>query len=83
LLLHLFALQTGLRAGSVVGFFNNIEIFNQHIDGAKELIEKVPKKLGTIETANFTDILNWKFTDTQLLGYTPNDQMKFEVNISS
>ncbi len=83
LLLHLFSLQTGLQAGSVVGFFNNVEIFNQHIDGAKELIKKTAKKLGTLETKEFNSILNWKFSDTQLLGYEPNESMKFEVNISS
>lgn len=83
LLLHLFALQTGLQAGSVVGFFNNVEIFNQHIDGAKKLIKKTPKKLGELETKQFNNILDWKFSDSQLLEYEPNESMKFEVNISS
>ncbi len=83
LLLHLFSLQTGLWAGSVVGFFNNVEIFNQHIDGAKELIKKTSKKLGKLKTKKFDDLLNWKFSDTQLLEYEPNELMKFEVNISS
>jgi thymidylate synthase len=83
LLLHLFSLQTGLEAGNVVGFFNNIEIFNQHIEGAKEMVNRTPTKLGTIDTKNFKDILNWKFTDTELRNYEPNTSMKFEVNISS
>jgi len=83
LLLHLFCLQTGLKEGSVVGFFNNIEIFSQHIEGAKELVKRESKKLGELKTENFKDIFDWKFTDTQLVGYEPNDRMKFEVNISS
>ena len=83
LLLHLFALQTGLEAGSVAGFFNNIEIFNQHIEAAKEIMKRTPARLGTIDTKNFKDVLDWKFTDTELLNYEPNSPMKFEVNISS
>jgi len=83
LLLHLFSLQTSLQAGSVVGFFNNVEIFNQNIEGAKEIINRKPTSLGILNTKNFKDILNWKFTDTELLKYEPNNPMKFEVNISS
>ncbi|OHB15508.1 MAG: thymidylate synthase [Candidatus Zambryskibacteria bacterium RIFOXYC1_FULL_39_10] len=83
LLLHLFCLQTGLKEGSVVGFFNNIEIFNQNIDGAKELIKREPKKLGSLETKNFKSIFDWKFQDTALFGYEPNEALKFEVNVSS
>ena len=83
LLLHLFCLQTGLKEGSVVGFFNNVEIFNQHIEGAKEIIKNEPKKLGNLETKNFKDVFEWSSGDTQLLGYGPNPAMKFEVNISS
>jgi thymidylate synthase len=83
LLLHLFCLQTGLKEGSVVGFFNNVEIFSQHIDGAKELIKRKPRGLGILKTNNFENILNWKFQDTDLLEYIPNESLKFEVNISS
>ena len=83
LLLHLFCLQTGMKEGSVVGFFNNVEIFNQHIDGAKELIKREPKKLGILKTDSFKNIFEWEFTDTQLVGYEPNERMKFEVNVSS
>jgi len=83
LFLHLFCLQTDLEIGSIVGFFNNVEIFNQHIDGAKKIIERLPTKLGVLDTKNFSDILSWKFTDTQLLNYNPNSPMKFEVNVSS
>jgi thymidylate synthase len=83
LLLHLFSLQTGLQAGSIVGFFNNVEIFNQHIEGAKELVKRIPNKLGNLKTSDFRDILSWKHSNTQLTDYAPNESMKFEVNVSS
>jgi len=83
LLLHLFSLQTGLQSGNVVGFFNNVEIFNQHIEGAKEIVRRSPKSLGTVETNSFTNILDWKFTNTRLTNYMPNEAKRFEVNISS
>jgi len=83
LLLHLFCLQTGLKEGTIVGFFNNVEIFDKHIEGAKEIIKRKPKNLGTVKTKNFKDIFNWNFKDSILLGYEPNESLKFEVNISS
>lgn len=83
LLLHLFSLQTGLQAGSVAGFFSNIEIFKQHIEGAKKLILRIPQKLGQIKTENFKNILEWKCLDTNIFEYEPNSSVKFEVNISS
>ncbi len=83
LLLHLFCLQTGLREGSVVGFFNNVEIFSQHIEGAKVVAKRDANKLGVLETINFKNVFDWKIADTKLLNYKPNEGLKFEVNISS
>ena len=72
-----------LFVGIAATLLNNVEIFNQHIDSAKKIIERLPTKLGVLDTKNFSDILSWKFTDTQLLNYNPNSPMKFEVNVSS
>ncbi|MCX6719287.1 MAG: thymidylate synthase [Candidatus Taylorbacteria bacterium] len=83
LLLHLYAKQSGLNAGSVVGFFNNLEIFNKHKEGAVELARRTATSLPRIETSSFGDILEWKHNDSKLIGYQPNESMKFEVNISS
>lgn len=83
LLLHLFSLLTGLDAGSVVGFFNNVEIFDQHIEGAKEVGQRQPAKLGSVKTEKFKNIFEWKCVDTQIEGYEPNTGVKFDVNISS
>lgn len=83
LLLHLFSLQTGLEAGSVVGFFNNVEIFDQHIEGAKKISQRQPTKLGSVKTEKFKNIFEWKCADTEIEGYEPSTGMKFDVNISS
>ncbi len=83
LLLHLFALEARLKPGSIVGFFNNIEIFDQHIANAKKLIRRTPKRLARMETRDFKTILKWKHDDSRLAGYKPNDQLKFEVHFSS
>ncbi len=83
LLLHLLCLQTGLQEGSVVGFFNNIEIFDQHIEGARKIIERSGKQYGKVETKSFKDIFLWNSSDSSILGYDPNENLKFEVNISS
>lgn len=83
LLLHLFSLETKLKAGSVVGFFNNVEIFEQHIENAKVIAKREPTKLGNIETKAFKSVLDWKYTDSKIVDYNPNESLKFDVNISS
>lgn len=83
LLLHLLSLQVNLKAGSIVGFFNNLEIYDQHIDRAREIAKRIPSTLGGVETENFAGLLNWKCNDTRIFNYEPNGAMKFEVNISN
>lgn len=83
LLLHLLAKETGLKEGKLVGFLADVHIFENHIDGAKEQLERDPNKypLSKIETENFTSIFDWKNEDTKLLNYESYDRIKFDIAI--
>ncbi len=80
LLLHLFCLQTKLKEGSVVGFFNNVEIFEQHINSAKEIVDRQSNILPIIKTEKFERLDDWTYTDTSLENYNACPAMKLEVN---
>ncbi len=81
LLLHLFSLEAQLKPGSVVGFFNNVEIFEQHTDTARELINRESKHLPSLKTDKFTSINDWVYTDTVVENYDPNPGIAIKVNI--
>lgn len=83
LLLHLFALEAKLEPGDVVGFFNNVEIFDKHHSAARAIAKRKARNLGKLKIRNFKGIFKWKHSDTQLIGYKSNKPMKLEVNISS
>lgn len=81
LLLHLFCLETGYKTGKVIGMFGQVELYENHIDGAKELLKRDEKKYPDIETKNFKSIFDWKFEDTEFKDYQYGEKVKFEINI--
>ncbi|MBU0628214.1 MAG: thymidylate synthase [Nanoarchaeota archaeon] len=81
LLLHLLAKETGFKEGKLVGFLGDTHIYSNHVDGLKEQFSRVPKKLPTVKTNNFTSIFNWKYTDSEIIGYEHHPRIKFEIAV--
>jgi len=81
LLLHLLAKEAGLEEGMLKGFLANTHIYNNHIEKAKEQLEREPHDLPSIETANFTSIFNWHFQDTRVVNYNSHDPIKLKVAV--
>ena len=81
LLLHLLAKQTGLKEGTLTGQLVDTHVYVNHLDNLKIQLERVPKELPRIETRNFTSIFDWKYDDTELIGYDPHDKLQFDVAI--
>lgn len=83
LLLHLLAKETGLQEGKLVGFLADVHIYENHIDGAKEQLNRDPDKypLSTIETENWKSIFDWHTEDTKLLNYQSYDKIPFVIAI--
>jgi thymidylate synthase len=82
-LLHLLAKETGFEEGKLTGFLADVHIYNNHIEGAKEQLNRDPNKykLPKIETPNFTSIFDWQYTDTNLIGYESYPGIKFEIAV--
>ncbi len=83
LLLHLLAKETGLKEGKLVGFLADVHIYLNHIDGAKEQINRDPNQypLSQISTENFTSIFDWQYTDTKINNYQSYPGIKFSIAV--
>ncbi len=83
LLLHLLAKEAGLEEGKLVGFLADVHIYENHLKGAKEQLERDPGKfpLPKIETENWKSIFDWKFEDSKVLDYQSYDKISFEIAV--
>ncbi|KKU13522.1 MAG: Thymidylate synthase [Candidatus Magasanikbacteria bacterium GW2011_GWC2_45_8] len=83
LLLHLLAKETGLQEGKLVGFLADTHIYVNHLDGAREQLARDPNTypLPRIETPNFTSIFDWKYEDSQVVGYQSYPRISFEIAV--
>lgn len=83
LLLHLLAKETGYKEGRLVGFLGDTHIYLNHLDGLKEQLTRDPNlyPLPQIKTDNFTNIFDWQYTDTELIGYQSHPGIKFNIAI--
>ncbi len=81
LLLHLLAKESGFKEGRLVGFLGDTHIYTNHVDGLKEQFSREPKKLPIIRTNNFTSIFDWKYTDSEVIGYEHHPRIKFEIAV--
>ncbi|PJA89829.1 MAG: thymidylate synthase [Candidatus Magasanikbacteria bacterium CG_4_9_14_3_um_filter_32_9] len=83
LLLHLLAKESSFEEGRLIGFLADTHIYENHLNGAKEQLERDSNKfpLPKIETENFSSIFDWQYTDTKLNDYQSYPRIKFDIAI--
>ena len=81
LLLHLFCKETGYKEGKVIAMFGQVELYENHIDGAKEMIAREGVLLPQVETQNFTSIFDWSYQDTKFTNYHPAEKISFPIAV--
>jgi len=81
LLLKLLARESGLEEGILTGFLSDIHIYENHVNQVKEQLSRTPYKLPDLDIKNFTDILNWKYTDIELLNYNSHPTIKATIAV--
>jgi len=81
ILLHLLAKETGYKEGMVTGFLSNCHVYQNHIEVAQTQIQRKPYKLPSIQTDNFTNIFDWKYTDTVLTDYQSHSAIKVAIAV--
>ena len=81
LLLHLFCLETGYKPGRVTGVFGQVELYENHVEGAKELITRDTEIYPKVETSRFTTITEWSHEDTKFTDYKHGEKINFPIAI--
>lgn len=81
LLLHLFCLETGYKEGKITGVFGQVELYENHVEGAKKLIKRESEKCPNIVTNNFKSIFDWSYKDTEFKDYSFGEKISFPIAI--
>ena len=81
LLLTLLAQESGYKPGTLIGFLGDTHIYENHIEGLKDQLERLPRELPCIRTRDFESIFNWKYTDTVLYNYQCHPSINFEIAV--
>ena len=74
LLLLLLCNETGYEPGELIGNFGDIHLYKNHLEQAKEQINRKPYSLPTFKLSN-VDVLNGEF-DVELIGYESHPSIK-------
>lgn len=80
-LLHLLAKESGLQEGKLIGFLADTHIYVNHLDGAREQLQRTPKVLPRIITEPFTSIFDWTGEHTRLEGYESEPRIDFPIAV--
>lgn len=81
LLLHLLSKECGFEEGRLVGFLGDTHIYNIHIGGAREQLKRNPYELPKVETADFTSIFDWEYTQSRIIDYQSHPKIRFGIMI--
>lgn len=81
LLLTLLALESGFKPGTLVGFLGDTHIYENHVEGVMQQLERKPFTLPGIETTAFSSIFDWQYNDTVLTDYRHHPAIRFEIAV--
>lgn len=80
-ILSLICNETGYVAGEVVGMFGQAELYENHIDGAKELLKRKIEKNPTLRLDRNARLDNFNYFDAQLVDYKPGKSLYFKISV--
>ncbi len=81
LLLHLFAKESGLAEGRLIGFLADTHVYENHVEGLHTQLSRPPSALPYLATQSFSSIFDWHHDDTMVHSYFPAPTIKFDVAI--
>jgi len=81
LLLKLVCKEVDMEPHMLTGNLIDCHIYENHMDGAKEMISRTAKPLPTLEITNFESIWDWTYKDIELSNYEYHPKIKLEVAV--
>ena len=80
LLLSMVAQVTGKKPGRFIHTYGDLHIYKNHIDAAREQLEREPLKLPKVElNPEVNDLFKFKSEDIKIVGYKPHEKLKTPV----
>lgn len=80
LLVYMICKVTGLYPGELIWSTSDIHIYLNQIESVKLQLTRIPKPFPTLRIKNFpkkNNILNFEYSDLELLNYEPFEEIKF------
>lgn len=82
LFLMMMAQVTGLKPYEFVHTFGDVHIYSNHLEGAREQIKRMPKKLPQMKiNPEVKDLFSFKYEDFKLENYEPYEHIKFDIAV--
>lgn len=81
ILLHLLALETGLKEGRLVGFLGDTHIYVDHLSGLEEQLKRELFPLCSIKTNAYKGFFDWKYQDTTVENYQHHPKIEFKIAV--
>jgi thymidylate synthase len=81
LLLHLLAKESGLGEGKLIGFLGDTHVYENHVEGLKQQLERTPGELPQIRTDEFGSIFDWEHKHSVIDNYSPQKRIKFDIAV--
>jgi len=81
MLLTLLAKESGMQAGTVNGTLIDCHLYTNHVDQAREQLQRKPFSLPTVELPHWTSIWDWKHYETEFVDYNHHKAIKGEVAV--
>lgn len=80
-LLHMFAQQTNMIPGTLVGDLTNVHIYKNHIESLKEQITRKPLPLPKLKLKKADDVFSYKFDDFNIIDYESHDKLPMNISV--
>lgn len=82
LLTMMIAQVCGLKAGEFIHTFGDVHLYNNHLEQAREQLQRTPKPLPTMHiNPEVSSIFDFTFEDFTLTDYHPDPHIKAEVSV--
>jgi thymidylate synthase len=82
ILTHMFAQVTGHVAKEFVWTGGDVHIYNNHVDGLKEQLQRSSFPSPTLKlNPNIKEIDDFRFADFEIVGYQHHPKIEFEVSV--
>ncbi len=81
LLTEIVAKITNLEPGDLTLFLGDTHLYLNHIDQAKEQLQRTPRTLPRIELGNISNLDDIKSEEIKLVGYNPHPKIEAQISV--